>query len=70
MSEQKLLPCPFCAGEARLVLDKDGMGFVECMFCPIAITELSTDVGYLVNTWNTRHEPKREFVVNQTKGGE
>ena len=73
MSKQKLLPCPFCSGEPELLSNTDRCGvigaFVLCKACD-AESGYATSASEAITKWNTRHEPKREFVVNQTKGGE
>lgn len=51
MSEIKLLPCPFCGGEAYFpTITKT---FIECKSCGFE-TEYTEDTEWLVNTWNTR----------------
>ena len=76
MSNEKLLPCPFCLGEAELQ-DNEYIGFlqaIECCSCGAKSKDFTKGDDSLlqeaITKWNTRHEPKREFVVNQTKGGE
>lgn len=60
MNNKEILPCPCCAGESRLVLDKHGVGFIECIFCSVAITDWSSDVDHLIGVWNTRNGVKHE----------
>ena len=51
MSEIKLLPCPFCGGEAYFpTITKT---FIVCKSCGFE-TEYTEDTEWLVNTWNTR----------------
>lgn len=68
MSNEKLLPCPFCSGEAE-IKEENPWHYVRCSTCHCA-PYLSIKEDDAITKWNTRHEPKREFVVNQTKGGE
>lgn len=63
---QKLKPCPFCLGHAKLFSDLDGHSFVSCMLCA-STSDIRKDESEAVSLWNTRHEPKREFVVNPEK---
>lgn len=64
---QKLKPCPFCNGEAEIITDAVWQSFVMCMMCGFGSSEAVLDKEALVKQWNTRHEAKREFVVNPSK---
>lgn len=47
MSDIKLLPCPFCGGEAELLAERDGVDLVikaECKVC------YANTAGYCVST--------------------
>jgi len=67
MSE-KLLPCPFCGGEAVLVRDEptNGWCFIECTCC--ASHGSMTDKKHAIEAWNTRHErtckPEEVYLDN------
>ena len=57
----KLLPCPFCAGEARILgggTDKDGVlkgYFVECKDCHASTRRFGADnLDQAIDAWNTR----------------
>lgn len=65
--KDKLKPCPFCGGEARLI--KGGESrlifryFVDCDCMRSHINEISA-----VEAWNTRHEPElKEQLKNALK---
>ena len=59
-----LKKCPFCLGQAELISGKELDGsFVLCKSCE-AKSGYTESVNEAVDKWNTRHEPKREFVVN------
>lgn len=53
---EKLLPCPFCAGPARLRHGGPGNWFVQCEACMAA----TNDVGYehAIDLWNKRAETR------------
>ena len=62
MSDYKLLPCPFCGGEADIRMVNDGGNYVAgCTKCP-------ADVGRwwywtkkeAANAWNTRAQLSRQ----------
>ena len=66
---QKLKPCPFCNGEA----EDDSCGafvFIRCKKCHARTSDRHVNRGGYESAlleWNTRHEAKREFVVNPAK---
>lgn len=55
--EIHLLPCPFCGGEAELLMDFDGVEegiyTVECQMC-WATTAIYLDEEDAINAWNRR----------------
>ena len=56
MSDEKLLPCPFCGGEARVVEHRTGEVWVTCdEDCSQSI--ISTDRAYVFAAWNRRPAP-------------
>lgn len=68
MSEIKLLPCPFCGGEA--ILSKNALftcsSFVKCKKCGARTMEHTSESMAnaklnAVNAWNTR-KPMQEIV--------
>ena len=66
---QKLKPCPFCAGEAELIASNQPLSagaFIMCKNCD-AESGYTESANEAIAKWNTRHEPKREFVVNPSK---
>lgn len=56
MSETKLLPCPFCGGEAELV--GDNYHWVLCKGCKGGSHAFKT-VEEAINAWNTRKPVER-----------
>lgn len=59
MSEKKLLPCPFCGGEACCPVEQKGMGYpdnmqwvVDCSTCTAAI--YGSTAQEASDKWNTR----------------
>lgn len=68
MENEKLLPCPFCGGEARAILVRE-VGWVYRIFCPkcrmsenLAFDkekeELEKLIPKFIEEWNTRVYPK------------
>lgn len=61
MSEKKLLPCPFCGGEAKILYNRlrcgnyvsGGTFRVHCKNCGIT-TEGKKDRNKSIELWNTR----------------
>ena len=70
MSEIKLLPCPFCGGEAKLEINREMGGTQYQVLC----TKCPTTVGRYwfwkkedaINLWNTR-KPIQEIVERLEK---
>lgn len=69
MSEVKLLPCPFCGGEARISVDTDAISdskgrtwafTVVCESC-CATSGLCYSTDMAVDAWNTR-KPMNDIV--------
>lgn len=60
MSEIKLLPCPFCGGEAVLDVDELGNWVVRCEKC-FCRTARSISKFFPTISWNTR-KPMQEIV--------
>lgn len=52
MENVKLLPCPFCGGDARLI-NFYGLYMVDCETCRIA-TDTYHEKEDAIKTWNTR----------------
>lgn len=53
----RLLPCPFCGGEADWYEVKPGYGYVSCCVCDSAIGVLDFLVkADAIDAWNTRVE--------------
>ena len=50
--QQKLLPCPFCGGEAEM-LNGVGEYWVKCEDCN-ASARMSSSKGAVVKSWNER----------------
>ena len=74
MSELKLLPCPFCGGEARLRYLKP-LGWVQCKKCGATSAAVSdyyeeTDgKGQAVAAWNRRAQPENEpLTLSELRG--
>ena len=68
MSEIKLLPCPFCDGEAEIITEKSRVGQVgrvECVKCSCKKTVLKApnyegDIEKdITDSWNTRKPMER-----------
>lgn len=63
MSEIKLLPCPFCGGEAILETDKIGneqkLYYVSCKDDCITQYGYSSTKEYAIEKWNTRKPIER-----------
>ena len=62
MAETKLLPCPFCGGEATTYVAYDDGYYVCCDECgcglPVYITEADA-----IEAWNKRTPPTSEQIV-------
>lgn len=75
MKEYNIMPCPFCGGEAQVVIDQLSYhSFVECQECGARGSKLewtnefcATD--YAVENWNERafstSTSKGDIVLNQ-----
>lgn len=73
----KLLPCPFCGGEARIQHYRNGDCAIECIEC-YGKTHRSVTEDLAIRRWNTRKpidriveqlEEKTEFLKDCTKYG-
>lgn len=68
MSEIKLLPCPFCGGEAELLHEEDYSSHqlwrVECEECDCCTSEYYDNPGkeHAIRAWN-----KRKPILQQEK---
>ena len=60
MQNDKLLPCPFCGGEAQFGTSRHT--WIECTECSFE-TEYTEDEEKLVRMWNTRKPMER--IVEQ-----
>lgn len=56
--EEKLLPCPFCGGEAEKMMSDDGFTSIGCLHCnPLWGVMVQHNVESIaVERWNTRAE--------------
>lgn len=63
--QNKLLPCPFCGGEAKYIEDKDFFvsRFVTCTKCGIETRRNYLRKDLAINAWNTRKPMER--IVEQ-----
>lgn len=59
--QNKLLPCPFCGGEAKYIEDKDFFvsRFVTCTKCGIETRRNYLRKDLAINAWNTRKPMER-----------
>lgn len=55
MDEIKLLPCPFCGGEAEMVGDEDD-GWIECKKCGARVDFSKSRIS---QNWSTRKPIER-----------
>ena len=66
MPIDKLLPCPFCGGEALKVDDYDDIdqpSFIECQGCFVVTAPFYN--GYPTKPWNPRATTKREEKLRE-----
>ena len=58
MSEEKLLPCPFCGRPARQrdISESFANGWVGCQYCKVFIDWLKNGKPDAVAAWNRRAE--------------
>lgn len=61
-SDIKLLPCPFCGGEARLINGIPKINYIKCKRCQ-TMTSSSEVIEYVIELWNTRKPMDR--IVEQ-----
>jgi len=66
MSE-KLKPCPFCGGEAKLHIGHFGCS-VTCWGCDIGHLGSERTREHAVGSWNTRHKPKIKDELKEMIG--
>lgn len=71
MSEIKLLPCPFCGGEATPVYCENGnrytsnilylskRGTIKCKKCNLTLPRVYSKVSKAIEAWNTRKPMER-----------
>lgn len=59
MSETKLLPCPFCGGEADIFEDSEDSFCALCTDCGVE-TPYQISAEEAIATWNRRTEPENE----------
>ena len=52
-SDIKLLPCPFCGGEARLINGIPKINYIKCKRCQ-TMTSSSEVIEHVIELWNTR----------------
>lgn len=64
----KLLPCPFCGGEASLDYDFNGIGVtygIHCPKCHCAIIDTGTySKDEAIAAWNRRAQPENKPLTN------
>lgn len=68
MSGERLLPCPFCGGEALAVF-ADDLFFVGCMAPSCGGYVLSDSLKEAVAAWNRRFERTCRYVGDEVSGG-
>lgn len=74
--ERKLLPCPFCGGEADCnntgVNDKDGnpIWWVECISCGANVEGDNNSEKAATKAWNTRAEQREDAGACDACGDE
>ena len=56
MTEQKLKPCPFCGGEAKICQEKGAYWEVACEDCyaSVGVYNCYEDKGEAIEAWNKR----------------
>lgn len=64
MSNTKLLPCPFCGGEARPWQNSENLYWIiQCTKC-VATAGDHVDVAGAAKAWNTRHKPSEPAAAS------
>lgn len=70
MSE-KLLPCPFCGGEARFfqmrITKGIRLGYVKCTECGLRLEQENCTEDFATAQWNTR-KPMEKIVERLEEG--
>lgn len=60
MSEEvKLLPCPFCGGQPKGLVDLSAKETVQCLECRV-LFPFNVDKSVPLRNWNTRAQSPRE----------
>lgn len=67
LPRNRLLPCPFCGGEATLE-ERAGWYTVGCVACGVETSLRETKRG-VRRVWNRRHVPNRNRRDNVTAPG-
>lgn len=67
MTEEKLLPCPFCGAKPTIHKNRDSMGqcvVIRCENNDCVTRDLITvekfNMKLAIDAWNTRHQLKRK----------
>ena len=68
----KLLPCPFCGGEAMMVKTQKCGRYVMCLTCEVQTVEYETDYigsayGKAIAAWNHRAQPAEPLTLEQLR---
>lgn len=63
MCDVKLLPCPFCGGEAKMKITKYGGSYVMCKSC--FCRTMDGGYGVVKAMWNRREGKQNEQFKSQ-----